>query len=134
MRKAYRSLYAMSGEKETVSPHGSAEQIAEVLRDPENVRLLNSSTVILTRSYLMLKNDFTTYLPLTEIVRAQVETHYSSRCSGIDIKATDTFRRTCVFDMGALPYVTDISAYRNEIAQTLKETLAAYAPDAKFLR
>ena len=128
---AIASLEAISS-SEMISPHGSAEEITDALRDPENVMLPDHSSVILTRSYLMLRNNFSTYLPLHAIHKIPVYPYHTPRNSGIQIKAVDSRGRTCIFDMEPPSDPTALTEYQNQTAQILRETLAEYAPEVAF--
>ncbi len=66
IRNIRRNMQVMQGD--SASPYGSPEDIAAMLADPQNVQAISSRKVILTRSYLMQKNDVTSFIPLAEIV------------------------------------------------------------------
>ncbi|HBI86076.1 MAG TPA: hypothetical protein DDX71_07335 [Ruminococcus sp.] len=70
IRNIRRNMQVMQGD--SASPYGSPEDIAAVLADPQNVQAISSRKVILTRSYLMQKNDVTSFIPLAEIVSLYV--------------------------------------------------------------
>lgn len=66
IRNIRRNMQVIQGD--SASPYGSPEDIAAVLADPQNVQAISSRKVILTRSYLMQKNDVASFIPLAEIV------------------------------------------------------------------
>lgn len=75
--------YQLGDQHPLFQKYGTPNEIAAVLTDLDNVELLNSRKVILTKSYIMMRDDFLSYLPLNDLTEIAVTSSYGKHKSAV---------------------------------------------------
>ena len=121
-------LLCCPAQAEVFRKYGTPAQLAEILSDPANQQVLPGRRVILTRSYLMMRGDFPTYLPLREITGISVIATKGgfSRHVQLFVLTGDGAKHIYRFEPPALLRTLDSQA--KEITDALTAHLAQYAP------
>lgn len=116
---------------EPFSRYGAPDEIAAVLADPENEQLLPCRRIILTRSYLMRRDDFITYIPLADLAAILGHVRHGKHpCVILNIWTRDGLQKEYRTEEISL-FRSNDKFYR-EIADALSEVLPLYAPDCKL--
>ncbi len=116
---------------EPFSRYGTPDEIAAVLADPENEQLLPCKRIILTRSYLMRRDDFITYIPLADLAAILGHVRHGKHpCVILNIWTRDGLQKEYRTEEISL-FRSNVKFYR-EIADALSEVLPLYAPDCKL--
>ena len=109
--------------------YGSPDEIAEILSDPTNEQLLESKKVVLTRSYLVMKDDLLTFVPIDRLSRISVM-HHSSRNSRyvyLDVCTTD--KRILKYQFEDDPLFGSAAKRTNQIAEIITALMQSCAPE-----
>lgn len=110
--------------------YGTPGELAEILASPENVQVLNSSRVVLTREYIMMRGDIHSYLPLSALRAVHVVCGYRNTLH-IDVLAENVGKRSYFYE--PLPPLQFNSTRAKEATEILRAHLAAYAPECKLI-
>ena len=112
-------------------PYGTPEEIAAVLSDPENVQVLDSKRILLTKDYLMEKDEFLTYIPLREICRVHLTMSVGRRDRRIVLKVQKQTMEICCYLFEAGPVFSFAETRMERIAEIITMHMASYAPDCE---
>ena len=116
---------------EPFSRYGTPDEIAAVLADPDNEQLLPCKRIILTRSYLMRRDDFITYMPLADLAALSAHLRHGKHpCVILTAWTHDVLQKEYRTEEISL-FRSNDKFYR-EIADALSEVLPLYAPDCKL--
>lgn len=116
---------------EPFSRYGAPDEIAAVLADPENEQLLPCRRIILTRSYLMRRDDFITYIPLADLAAILGHVRHGKHpCVILNIWTRDGLQKE--YRTEEIPLFRSSEKYYREIAEALSGVLPLYAPDCKL--
>ena len=116
---------------EPFSRYGTPDEIAAVLADPENEQLLPCRRIILTRSYLMRRDDFITYIPLADLAAILGHVRHGKHpCVILNIWTRDGLQKE--YRTEEIPLFRSNDKFYREIAEALSEVLPLYAPDCKL--
>lgn len=116
---------------EPFSRYGTPDEIAAVLADPDNEQLLPCRRIILTRSYLMRKDDFITYIPLADLAALRGYIRHGKRsCVKLTVWTRDCLQKE--FSTEEIPFYCSGEKKYREIADVLSEVIPLYAPDCKL--
>ena len=120
--------FRSGGCNEVFRRYGTPDEIAEVLADPENVQLIRSSNIIVTKAYLMKKGDFLSYLPLSEIVYIEISrTHGRHAHIVMNVQPKEEpFRR---YSVSMTVITLSLDRQMEMLAEDLKDQLQIFAPD-----
>ena len=118
-------------QSEPFSRYGTPDEIAEVLADPDNEQLLPCRRIILTRSYLMRRDDFITYIPLADVaaLRGYIR-HGKHSCVRLTVWTRDGMQKE--FCTEEIPFYRSGEKVYRKIADVLSEVMPLYAPDCKL--
>ena len=121
-----------SGDKgEPFSRYGTPDEIAAVLADPDNEQLLPCKRIILTRSYLMRRDDFITYIPLTDLAALRGHLRYGKHsCVRLTVWTHDGLQKE--FCTEEIPFYRSGEKKYREIADVLSEVMPLSAPDCEL--
>lgn len=107
------------------------DEIAAVLADPENEQLLPCRRIILTRSYLMRRDDFITYIPLADLAAILGHVRHGKHpCVILNIRTRDGLQKE--YRTEEIPLFRSSEKYYREIAEALSGVLPLYAPDCRL--
>ncbi len=116
---------------EPFSRYGAPDEIAAVLADPENEQLLPCKRIILTRSYLMRRDDFITYIPLADLAAILGHVRHGKHpCVILNIWTRDGLQKE--YRTEEIPLFRSNDKFYREIADALSEVLPLYAPDCRL--
>ena len=116
---------------EPFSRYGTPDEIAAVLADPDNEQLLPCKRIILTRGYLMRRDDFITYMPLADLAALSAHLRHGKHpCVILTAWTHDVLQKEYRTEEISL-FRSNDKFYR-EIADALSEVLPLYAPDCKL--
>ena len=116
---------------EPFSRYGTPDEIAAVLADPGNEQILPCKRVILTRGYLMRRDDFITYMPLADLAALRGHLRNGKHpCVVLTAWTHDGLQKEYRTEEISL-FRSNDKFYR-EIADALSEVLPLYAPDCKL--
>lgn len=110
--------------------YGPPDALAERLADPECVQLLPDRRIILTRAYLMRRDDFTSYLPLTEITGMSVLTTKGGWSRHVQLLVTTVQGERRVYRFAPPGLFRSLDAQAKEIT----DALTAGFPQSRILQ
>lgn len=111
--------------------YGTPDEIAAVLSDPCNEQLLDSRSVILTKSYLMMRKDYLTYLPLSEIKMMAVRA-FTGKINQVYLEVFPQSGSKCIYRFEKTPVFRSVIKRQEEIEAAVREHMAVYSPECKI--